>query len=281
MKLSVIIPCFNAADTIAVQLEALAHQSWHEPWEIIVCNNASTDDTVAIIKEYTKQILNLRLIHALARKGPSYARNMGILAATSDAFAFCDADDEVAPGWVAAMGEALTRYELVAGVLDYTKLNTASPRKNHQRPSGLIYPKHPPYLPFAGSCNLGFQRSLYQAIGGFDESFLYVEDAEYCWRAQLAGAKIHLEPSAIVYYRFRNSLLSNYHQALKWSKAYLSLRQKYGGSLSAFSTLKLYLGGWKYLTFNLLQVRNRGDLADFVWQLGWKIGELQEAISMM
>ncbi|PPS44725.1 glycosyltransferase family 2 protein [Chroococcidiopsis sp. TS-821] len=281
MKLSVIIPCFNAADTIAVQLEALSHQSWHEPWEIIVSNNGSTDNTVAIVKEYTKQIANLRLIHALARKGPSYARNMGILAATGDAFAFCDADDEVAPGWVAAMGEALTRYELVAGVLDYTKLNTAAQRRNHQRPSGLIYPKHPPYLPFAGSCNLGFKRSLYDAIGGFDESFLYVEDAEYCWKAQLAGAKIHLEPSALVYYRFRNSLRSNYRQALKWSKAYLLLRQKYGGSLSTFSKLKLYFGGWRYLTFNILQVRNRGDLAEFVWQLGWKMGELQGAMSMM
>ncbi|MBE9193365.1 glycosyltransferase [Gloeocapsopsis crepidinum LEGE 06123] len=281
MKLSVIIPCFNAADTIAVQLEALANQTWHEQWEIIVCNNGSTDNTVAIVNEYTKKIPHLRLIHALARQGPSYARNMGILAARGEAFAFCDADDEVALGWVAAMGEALNRHELVAGVLDYTKLNTTWRRRNHQQQSGLMYPQHSPYLPFAGGCNLGFKRSLYQAIGGFDESFLYVEDTEYCWRAQLAGAKIHLVPSAIVHYRFRSSLFSNYSQALKWSKAYLPLRQKYGGSLSIFSTLKLYLGGWRYLTFTILQVRSRGDFAEFLWQLGWKIGELQGAISML
>ncbi|MUL39180.1 glycosyltransferase [Gloeocapsopsis dulcis] len=281
MKLSVIIPCFNAADTIAVQLEALANQSWHEQWEILVCNNGSTDNTVAIINEYTKKIPHLRLIHALERKGPSYARNMGILAARGEAFAFCDADDEVAPGWVAAMGEALTRHELVAGLLDCTKLNAAWRMRNHQQQSGLIYPKHPPYLPFAGSCNLGFKRSLYQVIGGFDESFLFVEDTEFCWRAQLAGAKIHLEQGAIVYYRFRDSLLSNYNQALKWSKAYLLLRQKYGGSFSIFSTLKLYLGGWRYLTFTILQVRTRGDFAEFLWQLGWKIGELQGAMSML
>jgi hypothetical protein len=36
IKLSVILPCFNGAETITAQLEALANQQWSEPWDVIV-----------------------------------------------------------------------------------------------------------------------------------------------------------------------------------------------------------------------------------------------------
>jgi len=52
MKLSVIIPCYNEADTIATQLEVLAKQYWSEPWEVIVSDNGSTDDSLAIVEKY-------------------------------------------------------------------------------------------------------------------------------------------------------------------------------------------------------------------------------------
>ena len=42
-RLSVIIPCFNAATTIGAQLEALANQAWAEPWELIIADNGSKD----------------------------------------------------------------------------------------------------------------------------------------------------------------------------------------------------------------------------------------------
>jgi glycosyltransferase involved in cell wall biosynthesis len=50
MKLSVVIPCLNAAETIGGQLDALRGQNWSEPWEVIIADNGSTDATVNIIK---------------------------------------------------------------------------------------------------------------------------------------------------------------------------------------------------------------------------------------
>ena len=49
MKLSVILPCYNDADTIATQLEALVNQQWSELREIIVLNNGSSDDSLRVI----------------------------------------------------------------------------------------------------------------------------------------------------------------------------------------------------------------------------------------
>ena len=85
--------------TIGAQLEALANQSWPEAWEIT-------------------QLLHLRLVDSSDRPGASHARNVGARAATAPALAFCDADDEVGPGWVAAMGNALVRHDFVACLPD-------------------------------------------------------------------------------------------------------------------------------------------------------------------
>lgn len=123
MKLSIIIPCFNAGQTIAVQLEALAQQEWSQPWEIIIADNGSTDETIKIVQTYQQRLPNLKIVDASKKRGAAHARNVGARVAQSEALAFCDADDEVAPGWVAAMGEALSEYDLVGGRDEHWKLN--------------------------------------------------------------------------------------------------------------------------------------------------------------
>jgi len=55
MRLSVIIACLNGADTIGVQLKALANQQWSEPWEVIFADNGSTDGIVTIVEQCRHQ----------------------------------------------------------------------------------------------------------------------------------------------------------------------------------------------------------------------------------
>ncbi|NJN88072.1 MAG: glycosyltransferase family 2 protein, partial [Leptolyngbyaceae cyanobacterium SL_7_1] len=103
MQLTVVIPCYNAAGTIAIQLEALARQEFSQPWELIVADNGSTDGTQAIAEKYADQFTHFRLVDASAQRGAAHGRNVGVSVAQSDAIVFCDADDEVAPGWLSAM----------------------------------------------------------------------------------------------------------------------------------------------------------------------------------
>src|SRR5262245_10940945 len=111
------------AATIGAQLEALANQSWSEPWEIIVSDNGSRDDSVRVVERYAARIPHLRLVDSSDRRGAAHARNVGARAAAAPALAFCDADDEVGAGWVAAMGTALATHDFVACRIDVGKLN--------------------------------------------------------------------------------------------------------------------------------------------------------------
>ena len=96
IKLSVIIPCFNGAATLGTQLKALVSQSWTEPWEIIVADNASTDNSVEVAQKFIGKFPALQIVKVgHSKRLASFARNMGVKAANAPLLAFCDADDEV------------------------------------------------------------------------------------------------------------------------------------------------------------------------------------------
>ena len=188
MKLSVVIPCYNGADTLGVQLEALANQHWPEPWEVIVLDNRSTDGSRQIAERYKERLPKLRVVDASARQGQPFALNVGVEAATGEAVAFCDADDEVSSGWVAAMGEALSRHDFVACSVDIEKLNPpwAVAARGYPQRDGLQKAWYPPYLLHAGGGTLGVKRSLHAMVGGFDEALPYLHDTDFCFKLQLA-----------------------------------------------------------------------------------------------
>jgi glycosyltransferase involved in cell wall biosynthesis len=280
MKLSVIIPCFNAADTISVQLEALANQQWSEPWEIIVSDNGSTDETVAIVEGYKQRLPNLRIVDSSARRGAAHARNVGASFATGKALAFCDGDDEIAAGWVSTMGEALAKYDFVAGKRDYTKLNEPWILENRCLIQVDELPRYhyPPYLSHASSSTLGIKRSIHQTIGGFDESMYRLEDIDYCWRVQLVGIKLHFIPEATIHYRFRNNLVAMYQQARLAGEYNVLLYKKY--SLLGMPKLSWKTGvkAWWQLLKCFPQVFSPEERARWISNFARRWGRLQGCI---
>jgi glycosyltransferase involved in cell wall biosynthesis len=280
MNLSVIIPCYNAADTIATQLEALASQRWSEPWEVIVSNNGSTDETLTIVEGYREQLPDLRVVDSSDRPGAAHARNVGALTATGDALVFCDADDEVATGWLAAIGQALSEHDFVASRFDIDKLNAPWVQKSHANPQrdGLGRYGYPPYLPHAASSGLGVKRSLHEAIGGFDESMHLLEDTDYCWRIQLAGTKLHFVPDAVVHYRYRDTLCGIYRQARGYAEYNVLLYKKYRPLGMPQISRKTGVQAWVRLMRRVARIRSKERLAMWVWHFAWCIGRLQGSV---
>jgi len=280
MKLSIIIPCFNAANTIAVQLEALANQHWSNPWEVIVSNNGSTDETIAIVEQYQEKLPNLRIIDSSDQGGAAHARNIGASSATGDALLFCDADDEVALGWLAAMGEALSKYDFVAGKREYNKLNEPWTLKYRtlSQLDGLQEYNYPPFLPHASASNLGVRRVIHEAIGGFDETMRQLEDTDYCWRIQLAGTELHFVPDAVVHYRLRDTIGGLYHQGRLWGEYNVLLYKKYRPLGMPKLSGKAGVRKWVRLLKLFPQVLSKEERPGWVRKFAWRIGRLQGCI---
>lgn len=279
MNLSVIVPCFNSADTIAFQLEALANQQCSDPWEIVVADNGSTDDTVAIIKQYQQHIPHLRFVEAFARRGSAHARNVGVSVAKSEALAFCDADDEVDRGWVAAMIKALSNYDLVAGSNEYSKLNQLWVIQCCRYTEGNGVNKHP-YFPYAGASNLGVKRSVHEMVGGFDETMFSLQDVDYCWRIQEAGKTLNSAKDALVHFRFRNTVEGLYRRAWKLGCYDILLHQKH--QQVGMPKLIKWQGFVKEavilaLKF-ILRVRDRESWIKWLLDFAWFAGHLQGCI---
>ena len=95
---SVIVPAFNAAATLARALDSIAAQD-PRPAEVIVVDDASTDGTSEVAQSHP---LRPRLLRLPRNGGESMAMNAGIEAARGELIAFLDADDEWAPGKLAA-----------------------------------------------------------------------------------------------------------------------------------------------------------------------------------
>ncbi len=165
--LSVVIPCLDAAATLPGQLAALAAQRYDAGWEVIVADNGSSDGSRAVVESFRDRLPRLGLADASDRRGRAHARNVGAAAAGGEALLFVDADDEVAPGYLAAMGAALATHDFVACSLRQRHAQpalgarhcTADPQRD-----GISRYDYPAYLPHAGGGGLGVRRSVH--LGG-------------------------------------------------------------------------------------------------------------------
>lgn len=275
MKLSVIIPCYNAAETLGFQLEALAKQQWSQPWEIIVADNRSKDNSREIAESYQERLPNLRIVDASEKQGASFTRNKAIRAAAGEALALCDADDEVAEGWVAAMGEALSCHDFVACRIDAAKLNPPWLR-GHQQEVGLQMIWYPPWLPHVGGGTMGFKRSMFEAVGGFDEKMIHLEDTEFSFQAQMRGFVIQFVPDAVLHVRRRGNLQEHYRQSRNYAEYNVILAKKYWPeNESAFKFYRGFVADWFRLALDVRELRTAGGRFSLAWSLGRQTGRLK------
>ena len=94
-NISVIIPCFNAAATLARALESCIAQP--EATQIIVVDDGSADDSKAIASRYAARFPSVKLLSLNQNSGAARARNWGAMHADFPVLAFLDADDEYLP----------------------------------------------------------------------------------------------------------------------------------------------------------------------------------------
>jgi glycosyltransferase involved in cell wall biosynthesis len=180
---SVIIPAYNAAATIARAVAGVRRQSL-APREIVVVDDASTDETSAVVAAIADPRLR-RLAHAHNR-GAASARNTGVAAATGAWVAFLDSDDEWADTKLEAQLGALSRAgtAILAGVTGFLirdertgEVREVRPGDNDVTADGLVW---------GCFCSPGstliVRREAFEEIGPFDAELRRLEDWDWLMR---------------------------------------------------------------------------------------------------
>jgi glycosyltransferase involved in cell wall biosynthesis len=203
---SVVMPVLDGEAHVGDQLAALAAQTYTGEWELIVVDNGCRDRTLEIVRGCAPQLPSVTIADATAQRGLNRARNAGVRAARGDLLAFCDSDDVVSEGWLAAMVEAARGADLVGGRLDTVRLNDAAIRA--WRPKGPITAlvRGHDFMAYAPGGNLAVWTRVAREIG-WDERFEFgSSDHGFAWQAQMAGHTLAYAHDAVIHQRFRPTM---------------------------------------------------------------------------
>jgi glycosyltransferase involved in cell wall biosynthesis len=220
---SVVIPVLNGACWLADQLEALRQDS-AQPFETVVADNGSTDDSVAIAESFERD-MTVIIADASNRRSHGFARNVGARVATGEYLLFLDADDVIAPGYVSAMASALDRAEFVAARMDSDKLNEDWSRHARALPQTNGLPGDT--VPWGYGGTLGMRRSTFERVGGFAEDFA-AEDLDFGIRAHESGMLLTFVGDAVLHYRYPTTLRGFFRQGRSYGFAGTMVEARHG-----------------------------------------------------
>lgn len=204
------IACFNARTTITRAVESALRQTWPN-LEIVVADDASSDDSAALVEALAAKDQRLRLVRRPHNGGPGATRQTLLDAARGTFIVFLDDDDTSQPDRVRIQVDRLRRGETEAGgapVLCYASGTRIYPNGHvldlpaiGSRPRIPEGPAVADYLLWGGrrrglfygagtpTCALAARTESLRAAGGFDPAFRRVEDAELAVRFALAGGR--------------------------------------------------------------------------------------------
>jgi glycosyltransferase involved in cell wall biosynthesis len=272
--LSVIIAALNAEPWLDEQLDALAAQTYRGDFEVLVCDNGSSDGTRDVVARRRPDFpAPLRLVDATGHPGCGFARNVGVSQCDGDVVLFCDADDVVAPEWLDAFARASATSEAVAGRLDTSRLNPRWTQRARPVVAGL---QESSFLPFGAGGNMAIRKGAFQAVGGFKVDQVWLEDVDLSWRLQLAGYRLTFEPDALVHVRLRQSLRGIGRQGFVYGQGLAELEARFGVSPPAANALRRSpvsrLRRPLALMSMLVTRPGRGSVGYVLWQVGWHLG---------
>lgn len=209
---SVIIPNYNGRRFLATLLDALARQTFRD-FEVILADDASTDDSVAFVEAHYPAV---RLLVNRGNVGFARTCNIAVDAALGRMVVLLNNDTEPEPSWLAELAKVICANPQAATVTsklllfdERHKLHTTGDLLGQDgipRNRGVWeidegqYDAQPVIFSASGGAS-AFRKEVWQQLGGFDEEFwMYLEDVDWGFRAQLAGWQAVFAPAARVYH---------------------------------------------------------------------------------
>jgi GT2 family glycosyltransferase len=214
IRTSIIIPVYNKADFTFHCLRSLMREVEFAETEVIVVNNASTDETKELLSHFRDFV---RVIENEENLGFVDARNQGAAAARGRYLVFLDNDTIVQPGWLEALLESVGEDASVGAVGSLSLY----PNGRIQEAGAIVWKSGETFhygrgnspddrrfkfareVDYCSGASLLVRRELFEQLGGFDRRSApaYYEDADLCFGVRALGYKVVYQPaSRIVHY---------------------------------------------------------------------------------
>jgi succinoglycan biosynthesis protein ExoA len=235
---SVVVPVRNEQAFIRRTLELLLRQSYNpERFEILVADGRSTDATAAVVAEMAARAPNLRLLDNPGRLS-SAGRNVALRAARGEIIVLvdghCDLESvhylrEVVAAFRRSGADCLGRPQPqdVSGASPFQRAVAAARASwlGHH-PNSFIYACRERFVP-AKSVAVAYRRSVFDAVGLFDEHFDACEDVELNHRVDRAGLCCLFTPAIQARYVPRATLAGLFRQLLRYGRGRVRLLRKH------------------------------------------------------
>jgi GT2 family glycosyltransferase/glycosyltransferase involved in cell wall biosynthesis len=209
-RISVIIPVYGKIDYTLMCLRSIAQCSIQVPFEVIVVDDCSPDNTLEVLKE----VFGLRVVCNETNQGFIRSCNAGAGAARGEYLCFLNNDTQVCDGWLD---------ELIRTFDDFPDVGLAGsrlvyPNGKLQEAGGIIWrdgsawnfgrnadPCDPVFnytrqVDYISGASILIKKKLFDTFGGFDELYLpaYCEDSDLALKVRNSGLKVMYQPLSVV-----------------------------------------------------------------------------------
>jgi len=261
--LSVIIPTYNREQYLNQCLNSLFRQDYPlSKYEVIVIDDNSTDNTIRVLENYSKNYINLHVINNPNKRGSNYSRTLGIKSAKADIIVITDSDCILPSDWLSKIAKKFENRKVLC-VQGTQKCEGKWGKFMHEGEKCLHNLKEKRAL---DTKNLAIRKKLILQYS-FDKAISNTGDYELGQRLS-KEIKVNYDPNIIVIHVcdiFSTSL----ERGKRWGEAAAYIYKKYGEErinkrlkLPIYLLFFYYLGGLFYFSFKYKSFR--GGIMFFV-----------------
>lgn len=189
---AIIITTLNEESNIKRLLDSIEIYTDSALVEVIVVDDGSSDNTLAIADQYA----NVTTITTDRKTLRGEGRNIGMENTDADTYIFLDADTVITESWFSELKRSLSVFDIVAGFSPAPDNKQSLPRVPIiVKGQDVTYP----------TCNIAYKKSVIDDIGFFRTDLVTAEDIDLNYRAVLGGYLIGYNPHMVVYHYHRNT----------------------------------------------------------------------------
>ena len=280
---SIIIPHYNGEDLLYNCIDSIYKNISIKDFELIVVDNASTDDSINRIKS---NFQNVKIISSNSNLGYSGGCNLGATHANGKYLLFLNNDTEHSSEWIEKLVHFLDSNSNIAAV--QPKILNVHNKKLFDYAGGtggfidkFCFPfvqgrifdtleedhgqyNNPSKIFWASGAALMIRSNIFKELEGFDKIyFSYMEEIDFCWRVQSLGYEVWSFPSSYIYHHgpyknFRKNSINSYYLNHRNSWI-LFLKNSHNFNYGLSIVLKLLLD-WIALAYSLLRLNLKQHL---------------------